>query len=1076
MFRFWPYLLLFLSGLSALSYQVVWMREFRLVFGASTASTAAVSALFMAGLGLGGWLLGPRADRHDRPLMLYGRLELAISILAGLSPLILGLTRSLYLKSGGMMVLGLGGATLARLALAALVIGVPAFLMGGTLPAAARAVTAEDDGNRRSLGTLYGLNTIGALTGVILTTFLVLEALGARDTLILAVLINFCTALTAISLAGRRPAIASSAASPAAETAEEASLAARLPLPLTLGTAALVGFVFFLMELVWYRMLGPVLGGSIYTFGLILATALAGIGLGGALHPLVFRNRTPQAWHLAVTCILEALAIMLPYAAGDWVASLANQLRILSAMGFGGLTASWAAITVLVVLPAAIISGIQFPLIISLLGRGAKNLGRQTGLVYAFNTGGAILGSLAGGFGLMPKLSAPGCWVLSGAILLSLGTIIALVSIGRVKKTAGEQPARIFGPALPAMLLVMILTVLCLMATGPTSAWRHSPIGAGRTPVMTAINDIKHWMHETRRFISWEADGVESSVAINNRNGYAFMVNGKADGNVIEDRGTQIMIGLLGAALHPKPERALVVGLGTGCTTGWLSEVPEMSMVEVVELEPAVLHMARISAIANHDVVGKSEAGQGVRIIVNDAREVLNTAPDKYDLIVSEPSNPYRAGIASLFTREFYQEVANRLAPGGLFVTWCQSYEIETESVFGIMATLKTIFPYVECWTTQYPGDMAFVASMNKINPDPQKLAARLDTYPFKDAMKIAWGTEGLNGLMAYHLANNDFVNEAVKKVSPHNINTDDLTPVEYAYAHTVGQTTGFHSSDLLAAAERAEQDLPDWAKNSISRSTKSLYLLASSIQVGRGNFSMSLDLMTETDQKRAQALAGWQGGDFQPILQLDEDGHQPILDVEKLALAEALASKGDDRALTILPAIEQSWPASAEFIRASLANKQENYDEALEAVERAFKHLRLLPWESATVLNRGHDFIQSLLRAHPQYAPRIYAAMEEPLALSLMESQRRRHLLEIAQLIDPQTVDKTLTRWFEPNIPWSIEILTLRSVTYSQTKNPLWKQALDDMLLYMEATNINVDQFLKLTSHPDGQAPLPGQ
>ncbi|MDR3038890.1 MAG: spermidine synthase, partial [Candidatus Adiutrix sp.] len=178
-----PFILLFGSGLAALSYQMVWMREFRLIFGASTAATAAVSALFMAGLGLGGRLLGPRADRAVRPLLLYGQLELAISILAGLSPWLLDLTRALYLSSGGVLVLGLPGATAARLALTALVVGLPALLMGGTLPAAARAVTAEHDGARLSLGALYGVNTLGALTGAFLSTFLVMEALGARDTL-----------------------------------------------------------------------------------------------------------------------------------------------------------------------------------------------------------------------------------------------------------------------------------------------------------------------------------------------------------------------------------------------------------------------------------------------------------------------------------------------------------------------------------------------------------------------------------------------------------------------------------------------------------------------------------------------------------------------------------------------------------------------------------------------------------------------------------------------------------------------------------------------------------------------------
>ncbi len=382
-------LLLFGSGFSALTYQVVWMREFRLVFGASTASTGAVSALFMAGLGVGGWFIGPRADREARPLGLYGRLELAIAVLAVFSPVLLYVTRHIYLASGGMMVLGTFGATLARLLLAAIVVGIPAFLMGGTLPAVVKAVTRQSDSARRSLGVLYGVNTLGSLTGVVLTTFFLMEQYGARATLFIGAAINIAVALAALHLSRRDIPVESGCAAtdtgrgaaagtartyatvdpnakteiitPVRDLPADAPVAAALPYHLALVTAGVVGFAFFLMELVWYRMLAPILGGSTYTFGLILSVALAGIGLGGAAYPLLMKARNPSAVLLAGTCLLEALFMMIPYAVGDWVMAITAQLMSLKALGFIGLVGAWFLVAILIVFPAAFISGIQFP-------------------------------------------------------------------------------------------------------------------------------------------------------------------------------------------------------------------------------------------------------------------------------------------------------------------------------------------------------------------------------------------------------------------------------------------------------------------------------------------------------------------------------------------------------------------------------------------------------------------------------------------------------------------------------------------------------------------------------------------
>ncbi len=341
-------------------------------------------------------------------------------------------------------------------------------------------------------------------------------------------------------------------------------------------------------SIVWYRMLSPLLGGSVFTFGLILAVALAGIGIGGLLYALIADERRPSPSGLAFSCLLQAAAIVIPYAIGDRLALMALMVGVLRGAGFLVHVLGWTAITIMVVLLPAVIAGYQFPFLIGLLGRGRERVGRHVGLVYGVNTVGAIAGSLAGGFGLLPLLSAPGAWLLVSVLLLLLGGTVAALSDAR-----SSWPVRLTQLALAGV------TMLLLFATGPTAAWRHSGIASGRVSpnAIGSANQMRDWAHARRSVIEWEADGTESSVALaRDITGYSFIVNGKSDGSAQGDAATQVMLGLLGTLLHPDAKRSLVIGLGTGSTAGWLAAVPRMEKVDVVELEPLVLEIARARA------------------------------------------------------------------------------------------------------------------------------------------------------------------------------------------------------------------------------------------------------------------------------------------------------------------------------------------------------------------------------------------------------------------------------------------------------------------------------------------------
>ena len=287
-----------------------------------------------------------------------------------------------------------------------------------------------------------------------------------------------------------------------------------------------------------------------------------------------------------------------------------------------------------------------------------------------------------------------------------------------------------------------------------------------------------------RRGVVWEGDGTESGVAlIHSRTGYAFIVNGKSDGSARDDAGTQVMSGLVGALTHPNPRRALVIGLGTGSTAGWLGAIPSIERVDVVELEPLILDVARACAAVNQDVMNNPK----VRITIGDARETLLTSRERYDLIMSEPSNPYRAGIASLFTQEFYRAAADRLTDDGVFVQWIQAYEIDTPTLRTVYATLASVFPQVETWHTN-PGDIVLVASKQRRTHRVSDLTRRIAEEPYKSALDFAWRAIDVHGLLAHYIAN-DEVARRIARSAGVDLNTDDRNVVEFRLARSVGIT-----------------------------------------------------------------------------------------------------------------------------------------------------------------------------------------------------------------------------------------------------------------------------------------------
>lgn len=1039
--------LLFGSGFAALMYQTVWQRQFCLIFGASTGASAAVLGIFLGGLGVGSAWLGRRAERSARPLFFYGNLELIVALSAALTPLLASFAAQIYYALGGSRALGPVGATAVRLVLAALVMGPATVAMGGTLPAMARAVETSSDASRERLAVLYAINTLGAVMGALLGTFLLFELVGYKITLWAACAINLLVAVTARAL-GRSQAPLENVerVTEAATTSSNTIETERTPLPDARWVyliSGLVGFCFLMLEMIWYRMLAPLLGGTTFTFGLILAVALAGIGLGGYVYSRRASSTPVTAYTLAVTLGLEAFFTALPLLLGDHLALLAAYTRQLEAIGFHGLVESWVLIAGLVVFPTALVSGYQFPVIFALLGRGRTGVAEQVGLAYAFNTLGSIVGALAAGFWLVPMLGAVTAWRLCAG-MLALGAL-ACLSLALRSVPRRQIAALLLSTAAAAVAL------LTPLATGPTAVWRHEPIGAGRADfVGLDRNTLRQRLTESRARTVWERDGLESSVRLGADLSLSFSVNGKSDGNVWGDRGTQAMLGVLPALLHGHAQRAFIVGLGTGMSAGWLAQMPTLQHVDVAEIEPAIVEVARAAADSNARVLENPK----VALFLGDAREFMLTSKEHYDVIASEPSNPYRAGIASLFTLEFYRVVAEHLNPDGIFAQWVQGYEIDVTTVRTVLRTLRQVFPFIEVWQTQ-GGDLLVTGTLQARTLARDALERQLAEPPLRDLLPRMWLVEDVEGILAHFIADSELTREVSEAGDPP-INRDDANVLEYSFAHTVGiklagvgviQQLIQHSLATGHAKPHVIGDV-DWRRVNELRSRSSL-IGKDKVPTVRGN----------AGEETSRILAFHQGcvGDAARVVELwNQQSHREPADIiEVYVLGIGLAVRGDAAAEPLASRLEQrGFVAEARLLRAELALAHNDVAQGVQQLVESLAAQRQGPIPLCNATRNTLRRLGNLARQDPQLARIALAALTQgPLVSHLREPER----VDWIERLGFATLDATLcvqAMGQRAEVPWwDRDFLERRRECLKATGHPLARQAEQDLIDFLMAT-----------------------
>lgn len=704
--------LFFLSGAAGLVYQVVWLRELTLVFGSTAYASSAVLTTFMGGLALGSLVAGRRADRWSGPpLRAYGALELGIAAYAASIPLLLRATApllALVWRAGGDRHFALFG--LAKFAAIAVLILPATTLMGATLPVLARLARSLSPSFGGGVGAFYASNTSGAVLGTALAGFVLLPRFGMARTLAATVALNACVGLLAwIRGRERGPAGAGTAPSPSGPDRTG---------PTGLRTIAAVfaasGFAAMVLEVAWTRGLALVLGSSVYAYAAMLTAFLIGLATGSAAAArwLTRRGRSP----LAALAIVLASAGLFAYATAFALQALPRafaEVYFRLSPGPDAWLAVEVGLSLALMFPATFLLGWVFPLVLEIAGAGA-GVASSVGRVYAANTLGTILGAAAGGFVAIPVLGVAATLAGVASAQLLLGAVVAFLTgeASRTRRALGVA----FAAGAIACALVRPSWDAALMNSGVYMNVQNVDRSGGWKAF---LKDVR-----TDNELIYARDGLTASVIVGrepSRDNLYLAVNGKVDASSREDLETQIMAGHLPLLLHPHPRDVLVVGLASGITVGSVATHP-VDHIRVVEVEAAMIGAARCFAEANGHVLDDPR----VEVSINDARNELAFRPSSYDVIVSEPSNPWMTVASNLFTEEFFEIARARLRPGGIFGQWIQTYCLAPDLVKSILAAFHRSFPHALVFETLDGVDLLVVGSDRPLSFDRGRIAARM--------------------------------------------------------------------------------------------------------------------------------------------------------------------------------------------------------------------------------------------------------------------------------------------------------------------------------------------------------------
>ena len=756
---FWISIIFFFSGLSALVYQLLWMRHLGFIFGNTVYASATVLTAFMGGLAIGSHLFGRWAERIKHPIKTYALLEWITAGYALLLPFgfqgIQFVYRAAYQHvSDDLIVL-----TPLRFILAVVILLVPTIAMGGTLPLIIRGIAREEPSFGSRLGWLYGVNTLGAVAGVWLSGFYLIPVIGLTSTNGLAAATDIIAGLGAWMLATRHKTLLTDFIEP-----KRPAFPWRL-MPFAsryaIAVATFCGFISLALEVIWFRALILVFGSTTYSFTVMLGVFLLGMALGSLLiAPLLDRIKNLLPFLAATLALIGGFTLWSMYRFDRGPEFLLNYLN--------GRSFSWSAMNEARFLIAlshlalpALLFGVAFTMATRIVRRDEDSSSGSVGMVYALNTVGAVAGSFAGGFLMLPNLGMEGSLLLiaGGALVFGFASLILC---------APSQPVRLASTAL-ALALGMYIFIF-----PPT--WNKHAISAGAFfGAFNFVADGKVIFREkllSDRLLHYkESIASTVSVHIGDDEQKFFCVDGKTEA----DQGTrgmvvQRMIGHLPMLFHPNPRKAMNLGLGAGVSFGALGTYP-LDHLEVVEIEPAVSIAARVWGKLNHDIIDNSRA----IITINDGRNHLFCTTNYYDVITSDPFEPVVGGAGHLFTVNHFANARKRLNDGGIMCQWIPMYEMTGEDYLTIVRSFVSVFPETALFYTGF--DTLLLGFKDTMSLDPSVLRRNFEIPSVRSSLENVGFTspEMILGMFVADLSRHpEFVGSGP-------LNSDDKPIIEFS-------------------------------------------------------------------------------------------------------------------------------------------------------------------------------------------------------------------------------------------------------------------------------------------------------
>jgi len=844
----------FLSGLTGLLYEVVWVRLFTLIFGHTAYSTAAVLAAFMGGLGAGGRLAGGFIEKRKDAVLFYALAELFIGLYAFVPVLATRLLETLYPAIYSAAGDSIATLTAVKAVSSFIILGPPTFCMGATLPLVSRFFIRYRSKFGGAVSALYGLNTLGAVTGTYLTGFILLRVAGIHDTLVMGMVTNIGIALLAYvqhkkleeeAEAGedREEPGETAAAEPTPSTGGQSGAATSpgiVPALLLAGTF-IAGLVSLSLEVAWTRSLSMIIGSSIYSFTLVLITFLLGISLGSLAFGRWIRSK-PEAVKNNSTALLGILFLALAVSAAVTLPLLRisiyqfTRLMTLSGDNYNNVLYAQFIICLFVMIVPTLLFGAAFPAAATIYAAGTGTVAQGLGRMYMWNTFGAILGSVATGFLLIPLIGVHGSIIAGALLILAGGTVLTAADSGLdFRKKAASVAAA-------ALIAVSVVSL---------QKWDGRLMSSLPYLYYKALVQENMEIRAGKRYkkLLYYRDGLSSTVTVKEKDPFmSLQVNGKTDAsNAPKDIATQMSIAILPVSLHDDPKQAAVIGLGCGMTAGALAMSRGIEHVDVIEIEKNVVTAAGFFRDYNFGVLDNDN----VDIHIQDARNYFLIHDRSYDTIISEPSNHWISGVANLYTRDFLELASKRLKPGGIYFQWVQSYKLSPESLRMILATFRSVFPHTYMFHVGY--DLILAGSSEPLDLDADEIAGRFRSRGMDELRRSVDSYLSPAGLLKVHLAAGPKEIRKLSLFAPEN--TDDRPVLEF-----IAPFEFFTDTEVILSMVRKIYPIDDAVFETENFTAQDYYEIGLdylNVQFDPVNAVNSLEKCIEKDPRHAEALLG---------------------------------------------------------------------------------------------------------------------------------------------------------------------------------------------------------------------------